>query len=60
MGLKPGTLIETLDNDLGIILSCYDHGDYLMYIVIMANEIKWPGNYYAFYEYEVRSMEDEE
>jgi hypothetical protein len=57
--LNPGTLIETLDGDLGIIVNSYDHGDYLMYIVIMVNENKWPGTYYAFYEYEVRSLENE-
>jgi hypothetical protein len=59
VALKPGTLFETLEGDLGIVVNCYDHGDYLMYIVLMSNELRWPGTYYAFYEHEIRSLEDE-
>jgi superoxide dismutase len=56
--IENGTLVETLDNELAIVISSYRHRDYIMYVVAMINEDKWPHTYYAFYEHEIRSLED--
>ena len=59
MVIEKGTLVETLDNQLGVVVSSYKHRDYIMYVLAMVNEDKWPHTYYAFYEHELRIVEDE-
>jgi hypothetical protein len=57
--IKPGTLVETLENELAVVISYCEHTGYDMYIVAMTNSVKWPHIYYLFYEHELRSLENE-